>query len=84
MSSIQPLKVDVKAEAEQFWRDLDTYLKQVSPEAAEDMKKKFMDSHRAMVQKYTLEDLEDMTKNILKSFRDSERSEAYSQSALFC
>lgn len=76
-----PLKVDLKAKSDQFWRDLETYLKQVSPEEAEDMKKKFMDCHRGMIQKFSLEDLEEMTKNVLKHLNEEQSGEMYSQSA---
>eukprot|EP00434_Breviolum_minutum_P031090 symbB.v1.2.027497.t4/scaffold2828.1/size70857/2 len=83
MSSKFPLPLkDLKAEADQFWRLLDEYLKQVNPTEAEEWKKNFMECNRAMIQKFSLKDLEDITKNTLKHFNEPEPSgEVYSQSA---
>ncbi|CAJ1344799.1 unnamed protein product [Effrenium voratum] len=73
--------VYVDKEAEHFWRELDVYLKQVLGEGADAAKEKFTASHRAIFENSSLEQLEEMTKAILRELRDTEPPVVVAESA---
>mmetsp|Transcript_45976 Transcript_45976/g.106162 ORF Transcript_45976/g.106162 Transcript_45976/m.106162 type:complete len:151 (-) Transcript_45976:165-617(-) len=77
------VEVDIHDEADTFWAAFHEHTREAfpDPEIARDFTEKFMDAHNEMLSKLSLEQLEELVKNIFEELRSQDTPEALPASA---